>query len=220
MKIKNWYTLKELELFTGKSDRTIQRKRNKVIKDNPDTGWFKTKTKPYKYHLNFLEVLIPQHFFEMITRSKQMENTITCMQKVGTLEHHLSLLDWDYFVTIAYEDNLSSQKCFAAMNELYEYMEAYAFSATTRMFFTTEPFANRYGHHNHLVIKTKGNKEMVEKFIKKYAPNGRIHIKPYDPFLAGVFYSAKEKHKGDDWDLLGNNLKAEGAILEIKKKIA
>ena len=82
------------------------------------------------------------------------------------------------------------------------------------MFFTTEPFHNRHGFHNHLVLKIDGNSEFVKEFIEKHAPVGIIDVKPYDKELAGVFYTAKNKHKNkDSWDILGNKLKEEGLKL-------
>lgn len=213
MKLKTWMKKEEIATLANVCTKTIERRRDKIRKDNPEIDWFKMKSKPYKYHKNFLEEFISIEIFDMMDRIRQMSNTIECMHRTGTLEQHLSFLNWDYFVTISYKDSLSSKKCFSAMSELYEKIEAYSFSGDCRMFFTTEPFSNRKGYHNHLVLKMDANQETVKRFIEKYAPIGRVDIKPYDRELAGVFYVAKEKYKSDDWDLLGNNLSEEGEQL-------
>ena len=193
--------------------RTIERRRMKIIKSNPNTGWFRTKSKPFKYHINFLDEFISPMVFDLIDKNRQQSNTIKCMHQTDSLEQHLSFLDWDYFVTISYKDSLSSKKCFSAMSELSEKIETFSFGKDYRMFFTTEPFSNRNGYHNHLVLKMDIEKNNLIDFINKYAPIGRVDVKKYDKELAGVFYTAKNKHKNDDWDLLGNNLSDEGKNL-------
>lgn len=212
-KIKTWLTSKDIADLTKKSTRTIERKRNKILLNNPDVNWFKMKSNPYKYHINFLEEFLSTDMFDLIDRNRQMSNTIKCMRRTGTLEQHLSFLDWDYFVTISYENSLNSKTCFSAMSELYEKIEFFSKGTDCRMFFTTEPFSNRKGYHNHLIIKMKISKEKLIDFIINYAPIGRIDVQPYDNELAGVFYVAKNKPRNDDWDLLGNKLSIEGEKL-------
>ena len=105
------------------------------------------------------------------------------------------------------------------MSELYEFIEAFNFGGEVRLFFTTEPFSNRNGCHNHLILKMDGSIKDVTAFLKKYAPVGRIDVKPYDQELAGFFYVCKEGRIGEDWDLLGNKL-VENGLQIIKNKIA
>ena len=220
MELKTWMTLEEMASIGKKSTRTIERRRNKIIKENPEIDWFRMKSKPYKYHKNFLEEFVSPVVFDLLDRNKQLSNTIKCMHRTGTLEQHLSFLDWDYFVTISYEDPLGSKRCFSAMSELYERIEAFSFSGDCRMFFTTEPFSNRKGHHNHIVLKMSADTSTVTRFIEKYAPVGRVDVRTYDNELAGVFYTAKDKHRNDDWDLLGNRLTDEGKELLKNYKAA
>lgn len=220
MKIKTWMTAEEIADIAKISTRTIERRRNKIIKEKPEYNWFRMKSRPYKYHVNFLEQFVSPMVFDLLDRNRQLSNTIKCMHRTGTLEQHLSFLKWDYFITISYKDAISSSKCFSAMSELYEKIESYSFTGGTRMFFTTEPFSNRKGYHNHLILKIDVNKDKVNQLIEKYAPIGRIDVKPYDDELAGVFYTAKDKHRNDDWDLRGNNLSEEGQKLLLNFKSA
>jgi hypothetical protein len=213
-------TSEEIASIANKSVRTIERRRDKIIKESPDVDWFRMKSKPYRYHINFLEEFVSPMVFDLLERNKQLSNTIACMHRTGSLEQHLSFLKWDYFVTVSYKDALSSKRCFSAMSELYEKIEAYSFGGDCRMFFTTEPFSNRKGYHNHLVLRMNADIDTVTRFIEKYAPIGRVDVKTYDHELAGVFYTAKNKHKSDDWDLLGNKLTEEGMQLLTNCKAA
>ncbi|WMI65531.1 hypothetical protein RBH94_15880 [Aestuariibaculum sp. YM273] len=220
MKLNTWMTSKEIASIANVHMRTIERRRNTILLENPDINWFKMESKPYLYHKNFLEEFISPEVFGLLDRNRQLSNTIKCMHRTGSLEQHLSFLKWDYFVTISYKDALSSKMCFSAMSELYEKIEAYSFSGDCRMFFTTEPFSNRKGYHNHLVLKMDANQNTVSEFVKKYSPVGIVDVQPYDYELAGVFYTAKDKHKNDEWDLLGNNLSSEGKELLRNYKTA
>lgn len=219
MKTKEWYTSEEISKLCNVSTRTIERKRIALLKVNPELNWFRTQSKPYKYNHNMIGELLSPQVFELINRNRQLSRTIECMHRSGTLEQHLSFADWNYFVTIAYKEPLSKIRCFSIMSELYEMIEAYGFDSHNRMFFTTEPFTNRTGHHNHFILKLDGTDKKIKELIKKYVPKGRIDIRPYDKELAGLFYICKEGRAGEDWDLLGNRLKEDGLEI-LKNKLA
>ena len=213
MKTKNKYTSKEISRICKVSTRTIERRRIKILKDNPKSNWFSMGSKPYKYSYEMMSEFLSSEVFELIQRNRQLSNTIRCMHRTDTLEQHLSFLEWDFFVTISYKDSLSKKKCYSAMLELYEEMEKQKPNNHTRMFFTTEPFSNRRGYHNHLIIKKVGTPDGIRKFIKEHAPIGRIDVQPYDSELAGIFYICKNGRDNEDWDLFGNNLSEEGERL-------
>jgi hypothetical protein len=208
MKIKEWNTAKEIAEICNISERTIERKRIKMIKDNINNDWFKTKTKPYKYKIDFLSEFLSTNIFQLVKRCKQMENTIDCLKRKDSIEQHLSYFQWDYFITIAYEQPLSKKQCFTEMSKLYEKINSTS-KGTNRMFFVTEPFNNRTGYHNHFILKSSLNKEELIKLISSQLPKGKLDIKTYDPHLAGFFYICKKGVKGEDWDILGNRLKQE-----------
>lgn len=219
MKTKNWYTSKEIALISKSSIRTVERKRKQFIKENKNLDWFKTKNKPFKYSYKFLNEFISTELFELIEYNRQLSRTIRCMQQKNTLEQHLSFLEWDYFITIAYKDNFNKERCFDMMHELYRHLTMSEYTGDTRMFFTTESFTNRFGYHNHLILKSSCNKIALENIINKFLPQARIDIRKYESQLAGVFYVAKEGTNGTDWDLLGNNLSNEGKeLLNIRIK--
>lgn len=217
MKTKDWYSSEEISQLCNVHTRTIERKRNQLLEVNPDIDWFRMSKKPYKYSYKMIGEFMSPQVFELIKRNYQLARTIDCMHRTNTLEQHLSFLDWNYFVTIAPVDTMSKQKCYSAMSELYEMIEAYSFGDSTRMFFTTEPFSNRKGYHNHFILKMDGNIKGVTDFIMQYAPIGRVDVKPYDPELAGVFYICKEGKNGEDWDLFGNRLEQDGLQILMNK---
>ena len=99
------------------------------------------------------------------------------------------------------------------MDSLYEtLLERYGDRTTIRLFYTTEPFANRNGYHNHFVlyISNKSMEDAILDDINLYFEYDRSENKIYDPYKAALFYMIKNGIHGDDWDILGNNLEADG----------
>jgi hypothetical protein len=74
------------------------------------------------------------------------------------------------------------------------------------LFFTTEPFTNRTGYHNHFVIYVENNKlhEQVVNDIQEYFSYDRVDVGAYDKYKAGLFYIAKDGLTGEDWDFIYN----------------
>lgn len=211
MKTKNWYTLKEFAELASKDEKTIRRRRDKLLKGGSHGEWFRLGSRPHKYSYKFLSEFMNPAVFEVISRNRQLANTIDCLHSFDTLEQHLSFMEWDYFVAISYEQVLNKKTCYSLMSELYESFEKYSFGGDVRMFFTTEPFDNRKGYHNHFVLKTeKGNDGLLKEFIAKQCPDGIIDIKPYDKELAGIFYICKNGRDGEDWDVRGTCLEEDG----------
>ena len=98
------------------------------------------------------------------------------------------------------------------MNGLYETLiEKYNDLAELRIFFTTEPFTNRKGYHNHFVLycSDKNLNVDIEKDIATYFDGNRLQIEPYNRYEAGLFYMVKEGMFNEDWDILGNRLSKE-----------
>lgn len=234
---KKWFTAKDLAKICNINIRTVERKRKEFVLMNKHIEWFKTKEKPFKYYFEFIGEFNP-NILELISqnkvinnRNRQLSNTIkllpeaydnnTTERNLLTLEQYLFLFDWDYFVTIAYRESLPQEECFQLMHKLYSIFEESTANKTTRMFFSTEPFNNRKGYHNHFILKSSLAIEEIEKIIKKVTPEGRVDIRKYDRELAGTFYISKESRKRkywdvsnsqrreEGWDLLGNKLKLE-----------
>ncbi len=220
MRIKNWYTKAEIAHLGHVSEKTVERKRNQLLEMNPDIDWFNTKKKPHLFSYKMLNEFLAPEIFSLIKENQQLGNTIRCLYNTGTIEHHLTMMDWDYFITISYEDALDRKRCFSIMHDLYERFENNCFGGKTRMFFTTEAFTNRKGCHNHFILKFEdANPKHLKEFIENNCPKGIVDIKPYDKFKAGVFYVAKDGTQGEDWDIMGNRLKEDGNMFGIGNNV-
>lgn len=212
MKLKNWYTIQEISNICKKSIRTIERRRDKLLEDNPELDWFKMKTKPYKYSFKFMSEFISPELFDLIKYNRSLSNTIECMHRDDTLEQHLSFAGWDYFITVTYEEYKERMECVTLMNEIYDKIESQN-SGNTRMFYTTETFSIDKGNHNHFVLKSDLKLNQVIDLIKEIEPVGIIDVRRYNYELAAIFYICKEWSGNNSdlyWGVLGNNLKEDG----------
>ena len=144
--------------------------------------------------------------------NQSMKNLIDCLVDKESLQYRLWQLDWDFFFTLAYRSDRNKKSCFRQMNAVYEeIIKKYGNDTDVRLFFTTEPFTNRIGYHNHFVLHV-GNKNLHEEivsFIQDYFSYDKTDVKKYDRYKAGLFYASKEGLVNEDWDILGNNLKNE-----------
>ncbi|TPD73664.1 hypothetical protein [Flavobacterium microcysteis] len=139
--------------------------------------------------------------------NKSLRNLITCLADKDTLPRTFWDMDWSFFIMVAYQAERNKKSCFRLMHQLNEELtEKYGDDTKIRMFFTTEPFTNRKGYHNHftLYIENKKLEPQACNDIKKFFEYDRIDITAYDMFKAGLFYMAKEGLQGDDWDILKN----------------
>lgn len=127
--------------------------------------------------------------------NSSMRNLIDCLVDKDSLKSRLWYMDWSFFMTVAYKTERNKKSCFRQMNAMYEgLIEEYGDETSIRLFFTTEPFTNRKGYHNHFVlyIKKKSLHEEVIKFIKKFFNFDRVDFGKYDKYQAGLFYMAKK----------------------------
>jgi hypothetical protein len=128
--------------------------------------------------------------------------------------------DWSNFVSIDYKFERSKNYSITMMNKLYEMLdEKFGDNTTIRIFFTTEPFANRNnGQHNHMMIYIKNEvfTKLVLNEIKRFFKNDRVDSSKYNKYKGGLFYMMKEGMQGVDWDILGNKLEKEGIGYENK----
>ena len=72
----------------------------------------------------------------------------------------------------------------------FELNKKFGAETKLRLFFTSEPFANRSGYHNHFVFHAKNDKltEEVYNEIYAYFEWDRVETRPYDKYKAGLFY--------------------------------
>lgn len=214
---KRWYTKKELSKLGNVSEKTIDRKKKSLLELNPELDWFKDKSKPHKFNYKMLQEFVSPAVFQLTEENRQQKNTIDCLSSPGTLQYHLSHLEWDYFITISWEQNFNKDRCRSEMDSLYEDLCNYGFNGKNRMFYSTEPFTNRKGCHNHFALKLEGSNPItIKEFIEKNSPRAIIDVKKWDNYKAGMFYIVKEGLNGCDWDLHGNDLTSEGEELMIR----
>ena len=114
-----------------------------------------------------------------------MSNLIDCLVDKDSLQFRLWELEWSFFFTVAYQADRNKKSCYRQINGMYEHLlSKYGDETGVRIFFTTEPFANKAGYHNHFVSL-------------------------YDRYKAALFYASKEGLVNEDWDLFGNKLSNE-----------
>lgn len=205
----------------GKHRRTIFRFYNK----NPE---LKNETKKKKERLIPIEhkkYWNPELLFEnnklLSEENRMMRNLLEYLHdNKNPLANKLWGLDWSCFVSVDYKHERSKNYSITMMNKLYSVLEEkYGKQTTIRVFFTTEPFANRNnGQHNHIMIyvENKALVELVLSQVKKFFKYDRVDSSNYTKYKGGLFYMMKEGTQGIDWDILGNNLVEEGLKYENK----
>jgi hypothetical protein len=143
--------------------------------------------------------------------NQSMRNLIDCLADKESLQHTFWYMDWSFFFTVAYKLERNKNSCFKQMHGLYDYLaEKYGNSTELRLFFATEPFTNRKGHHNHFVIHVEDKKlhEQIVTDIQDYFNYDRVDVSKYDRYKAGLFYMSKEGLTGEDWDFINNSTNA------------
>ena len=149
--------------------------------------------------------------------NQSMRNLIDNLVDKDSLQFRIWQLDWSFFLTVAYKLERNKKSCYKQMNALYEHLEQkYGDVTKLRLFFTSEPFTNRKGYHNHMVLNVTNRKlhEEILNEIRDYFSFDRVDVRPYDMYKAVVFYMTKEGTINEDWDILGNNIKEDGLQFE------
>lgn len=137
--------------------------------------------------------------------NKSMRNLIDCLTDKESLQHTFWQMDWSFFFTVAYKSERNKNSCFKQMHGLYDSLnKKYQDSTKLRLFFTTEPFTNRKGYHNHFVIHIEDKKlhEQIVTDIQQYFNYDRIDVSKYDKYKAALFYMTKDGLNGEDWDFI------------------
>jgi hypothetical protein len=140
--------------------------------------------------------------------NQSMRNLIDCLVDKDSLQYKMWSLNWSFFVTIAYKSERNKKSCFKQMHGLFEHLDRkYGAETKLRLFFTSEPFANRSGYHNHFVFYVENKKlnEDVLNEIYNYFEWDRVDTKPYNMYKAALFYMCKDGLNGEDWDYIHNN---------------
>lgn len=209
----NYYGEKEFIVKAKISRSTLYRfyKKNEELKTETKLEYKRLYPESHLKYFNS-EVMFDENKVLRL-ENQSMRNLIDCLVDKDSLQYRLWQLDWNFFFTIAYKAERNKKSCFRLMNEVYEELiKKYGDETKIRLFFTTEPFSNRKGYHNHFVLYVE-NKNLYEEIvlhIQNYFRYDRVDVKKYDKYKAGLFYVAKDGLVNEDWDLLGNNLKTEG----------
>jgi hypothetical protein len=210
MKIES---LKEFIKRTKKSKSTITR----FYKKNPELKTYVKFNRGKNYypieHARYFDSEIMFDENKLLQQENNaMKNVIDCLVDRDSLQMKLWYMDWSFFCTVAYKSERNKKSCFRMMHGLYEHLiELYGNRTEIRLFFTTEPFANRNGYHNHFVVFLSNDTLKVEILdeISLYFEYDRLDIKPYNQYKAGLFYMAKDGLVSEDWDILGNKLRKD-----------
>ncbi|MBZ9628143.1 hypothetical protein LB450_08535 [Psychroflexus sp. CAK1W] len=213
--MENYVKNQEFVKKAGISRSTLYR----TYKESPEL-WGETIIKKGKR-------VIPEKHYKYFDRdllfrdNKSLRNLLDCLQERDSLPHRLWYSDWSFFVTISYKLNRNKEACANRMRQLYDaIIEEYGSETNFKMFFASEPFVNRKGFHNHLVIHIDNIKfkESIRNMIKNEFKNDKLEFSNYDHRLGAIFYTAKAGLEDTEWDLLGNNLIQEGIKYENKNK--
>ncbi|MGV8993121.1 MAG: hypothetical protein ACOH1O_03385 [Flavobacterium sp.] len=210
MKYEN---LKEFIRSTRSSKSTIYRFYNKNEELHAETKMKGNKRIYPEDHIRYFSSEI-MHDENKVLRQENnsMKNLIDCLVNKDSLQYRLWQLNWSFFFTVSYKLDRDKKGCFRQMHGLYEFLvNKYGENTELRIFFSTEPFANRKGNHNHFVLQV-GDKRMEEEIkndVQTYFSYDRVDVSVYDKYKAGIFYASKNGLVNDDWDIMGNNLKGD-----------
>lgn len=205
--------LKEFIASTKTSKSTIYRfyRKNKELFEET-----KMKNGKRVFPIEHLKYFDSEIMFEenkvLRMENQSMRNLIDCLVDKNSLQYRLWQLDWDFFFTIAYKSDRNKKSCFRQMHSIYETLiSKYGDETGVRIFFTTEPFTNRTGFHNHFVLYVENKKlhQQIVEEIKRHFSYDRVDVGIYDRYKAGLFYVSKDGLVNEDWDVLGNNLGKE-----------
>lgn len=205
--------LKEFIASTKTSKSTIYRfyRKNKELFEET-----KMKNGKRVFPIEHLKYFDSEIMFEenklLRMENQSMRNLIDCLVDKNSLQYRLWQLDWDFFFTIAYKSDRNKKSCFRQMHSIYETLiSKYGDETGVRIFFTTEPFTNRTGFHNHFVLHVENKKlhQQIVEEIKHHFSYDRVDVGIYDKYKAGLFYVSKDGLVNEDWDVLGNNLGKE-----------
>lgn len=213
MIFKEYLETQEFASIAGITTKTVGRLKKELLSGNSTTKKIKCGKKPYKYHHSLLKRFLSPEVYKILMENKSLRNTIRCVKETDTLAYKLFQLDWTWWCTVAYQKEFSEDQCREKMDKFYDHLaEKFGAETNLRMFYTTESFDVRQGHHNHFVVSVSDPKlhYLVKTELQTFMVDDRVEVQRYDAELPCIFYSTKEGTTGTGWDLHGNNLKADG----------
>ena len=216
MRLEN---VKEFSKRTKTSKSTIYR----FYKKNEDL-WLETKFKynkrlfPVEHEKYFNSELLHDENKVLSQQNKSMRNLIDCLMDKDSLQQTLWYMDWSFFGAVAYKFERNKKSCFRMMNALFDELnKEYGDETELRMFFSTEPFKERKGYHNHFVVFVEKTRlhEAVMDTIDEFFYSDRLKMEAYNKYEAGLFYICKDGLINEDWDILLSSTKDREKLLEL-----
>lgn len=136
-------------------------------------------------------------------RIKKLEKLVSLI-KEDSLAANLWKKDWVWYGTVSYRNDLSRDNCYNKMQLMFKKLiDVFGSDSDLKLFFTTESFNLRDGHHSHFVIDCHPDYKLaVKQMTKEIFTKDRIDIRLYNYLEAGIFYITKEGLQGTDWDYL------------------
>ncbi|WP_282017365.1 hypothetical protein [Salegentibacter mishustinae] len=162
--------------------------------------------------------LIPTAHMKYFSTEAMLEDSIRKEEKIEELKSFLDHIrncepddfrlslwraDWDIFGTISYKYELSRSHCERKLRELFRHLEHHFLHKTNlRMFFNTEQYELRGGHHNHFIMHCSNPAILkdVKESIKQFFSYDRVDLQPYDKYRPATFYICKDGLNDEDWD--------------------
>jgi hypothetical protein len=200
--------IKQFTNSTKTSKSTIYRFYKKNIDLWSETKMSGNKRVYPKEHARYFssEIMFDENVM-LRQENQSLRNLIDCLVDKDSLQYRLWEMDWTYFVTVAYKLERDKKGCFHQIHSLFNHLnKKFGYDSTLRLFFTSEPFTNRTGYHNHFVVYVE-NKHLIEDVyneIFKFFQYDRVDVKKYDRYKAGLFYISKDGLHYDDWDYIDN----------------
>ena len=157
---------------------------------------------PQSHAKYFDSALLFDELQATMQENKSLRRLIDCLADKDTIPTTFWKLDWSFFFTVAYRFERNKKSCFRLMNAMFEEINTkYGDSCDLRFFFTTEPFTNRKGYHNHFVmhISNRQLQSQIVQDIQKFFEYDRLDFSVYDKYKAGLFYMSKEGLENEDW---------------------
>ena len=217
MRLKNYYETKDFARLANVTSKTLGRLKERILKENPHTAKIKHGSKPHKFHHSLLKEYLSPDFYKVMLDNRSLRNTISCLRDSDSLGYRLFKMEWTWWCTVSYQQELPASACRIFMDDLYNQLEMkYGDRCVLRMFYTTESYSVRDGNHNHFVLYVSEPSlhfEIRQEMLAIIGAN-QFDIQKYDEEKPCVFYSCKEGMSGTEWDLWGNNLKEEAANYE------
>ena len=163
---------------------------------------FKKIVKEVKIHHILLQEYVDDYWVKLESLNNKQQNIINIFKNPNSIEKHLLKHDWKIFATVSPKHDWTEEQCRNQMSKLFELIKD--INDEVKLFWTSEPFTNRSGYHNHFLIEFSddNNYLVVKEKVKKYFKGNKVDVQKYDNTKLGAFYICKKGLNGESWDIL------------------